>query len=757
MGIPLYVRIKDNESGSEAPHVVQTSDTAIEFGTRSYNFNRVFTTHIDHEPFCKPNGHSVVAFVGPTGSGKTTCLKHMLDLTLDKWLQREWSEKFISAFEIKDNRQVFDLTANKAARPLKAVSSVKLDSKDEASTVFQSILASRTTAKTATNESSSRSCLVLKLADGLDTITYVDMMGNEKFDKASSNLFANSTMSSLTQFLKSNGSSRSANTIINIIFGDASAKVSVVLALDPHGDPRLIKSSLSNVADVTRGCQVEMSKPSVTLAPAALPHYARPTLSSLSPKRESSLTWTRNKISKPVAKKPTIARKIVNTLSRTLYGRGAEETRLKIEKLEEEKQAMGDHIRELIDSKDRLLSEMAAMDEAKHNLAHELQRSKELAAEGEKETAKRMSELRESLDAAHSTKSELQESITGLQSKVENIQAAYEGALKNNEETSTTMKELQKVGEDMQAKVSNLTSTIEYLQTSERSLNDKVKQLNSELEARQRKIDDLNSKVADLEKGKSAAADQQKSLAEKSAKINHLNARVINQDKLLGEKAETIADLKLQVSSLTTQASKMSSQTDDASEKSAMISDLQAEIGALKKTNEELKIEQTASLEIILKLKQEVQDAKTALANGEASANHKTNVSTLEAQISELKEKLFTTRKDLEERTSSEQSLRSKLTAKRQEVESLKRSRSEEPVDKENQADSAPDPFKKKFTTDQIFVDKSNREPGSDSSSDKKRKKLGNIDNYRSAMLEMSSKKHKKKHKVHKQKLQAQP
>lgn len=802
MGIPIYVRIKDVHPPPAGvnSHVVQTSSTSIEFGSKNYHFDQVFTSKIDYHPYSNEND-SVTVFVGPTGSGKTTCLRHMLDATLNSWQQDSWSPKKISAFEIKDNRHVIDLTEEKKVpKPLKQVGSIQLSDLDHAEHTFKTILACRTTAQTATNRESSRSCLVLKIVNGSSTTTYVDMMGNEKFDKGSSNQFANSTMSSLTQYLKSNGSGgRSANTIINIIFGDPKAKISVVLALDPCGDPRLIKSSLLNIADLTRQCQPELAAESITTAaPKLLPHYAKPTISSLSPKKASSLQWSAGRVTKP-ARKPTIARKIVNTLSRTLYGRGAEQSRQKIEKLEEEKRHMDSYIQELTSSKDRLLEEIAALDESRVLLLEDLHQSKAFAEKSEAEKKAQVSELRECLQNARSTHGQLQETINCLKDQVGTIEASFNAAVQKGSEAETKLKELSAVKEQLESKIASLTSKIETLKESEEQKTKEIKDLKRELGSKVEIVNELRSKVGSkvdtikgLESKLSSKEDaikslqselsskvnttmeleskleesnslrktvdkQKKLLAEEAATVASLKSRIDNQDKIIGEKAETIAELKLQITSLGAQTSKLSSQEQMLAEKTSTIAELKSQIESLEEENERMNNKDdllTERNENIKVLESKVEDLKKEIAMKDSQGNVQKSeaIGKLKLQIEELKAQLSKSQEDQEKTLSSKKELKSTISTMTNEIRDLKRKlEGETTVDKENQPTAFVPPqgtsIKKKFCGDDIFVDQQSKESVPETNHEKKRKKLGNLDNYKSAMLEMSAKKHKKKNK----------
>ena len=251
--------------------------------------------------------------------------------------------------------------------------------------------------------------------------------------------------------------------------------------------------------------------------------------------------------------------------------------------------------------------------------------------------------------------------------------------------------------------------------------------------------------------------EQKKLLSEKAATVASLKSRIDNQDKIIGEKAETIAELKLQLTSFGAQTSKLASQEEILAEKTATIAELKLKIESLEEENErknekdDLLTERNETIEM-LERKVEELEKEIAMKDTQDSVQKSEAVGELNLQIEELKAQLSKSQQDQEKTLSSKKELKSTISTMTYEIRDLKRKlEGETTVDKENQPTAFVPPqgtiIKKKFTGDDIFVDQQNKESVPETNQEKKRKKLGNIDNYRSAMLEMSAKKHKKKNK----------
>lgn len=319
--IPLFLKIKSSsaalgsvvdsssEVGEESTKVfTQLSDKAIQFNNENYDFERIFTAEFSPNEFSKyvdndENQSSCYIFMGPTSSGKTTTIK---SLVFDKIKQIEPKDPVsVTAFEVSDNKFYSDLLQNDKTKTKKSfLSSVPIESQLRkerllkpklAESLLHKVFNRRVTQKTSFNNESSRSCLVLTFYSRNNTkrVTYIDLMGNEKFDKAvpSANIFANMNMSSITQLLTNSPNNpaliRSSNRITNLIFRNQKQRgtIKIILTLDQYGDYNLTKSTLNNVAHLIKRAKIDntqssdenvlMNAPNLTL-----PNYARPTASS---------------------------------------------------------------------------------------------------------------------------------------------------------------------------------------------------------------------------------------------------------------------------------------------------------------------------------------------------------------------------------------------------------------------------------------------------------------------------------------------
>lgn len=278
--IPLYLRIKPSQGS--VPVFSQTSDTTIVLGDKHYEFSHICNGGIP--PALADEG--CVLFIGPTGSGKTTTLKSVLMGRVKA------PGVFISAFEVSDNKTYVDLLEGKTKRQVGGVTDLKRARANVS--VVEEVLHKRSTHRTRANSQSSRSCLVVTLLCNGKTCTYIDLMGNEKFEASDpgTKAFANTNMSTITQVLANSPKKitkvhRTNNFITNYIFKQPN--IQIVLSLDMYGDETLTKSSLNNIAslvkDVGIGERPEGVRTEEVIRTVKLPSYAKPTAASLSPSK----------------------------------------------------------------------------------------------------------------------------------------------------------------------------------------------------------------------------------------------------------------------------------------------------------------------------------------------------------------------------------------------------------------------------------------------------------------------------------------
>lgn len=278
MSIPLHLKIKLVENPTETP-VFTVSGNSIAVGSQKYAFSSIFTHQNDL--LSGVNSGTCTIFMGPTGSGKTTSLKAVAEAAIFRG-----DVEALTAFEVSGQRYVTDLLDGKRKSP---DSLKKHEISGNCTEIIDHIFSKRCTTKTASNLASSRSCLVLTFHHKNEKTTFIDMMGNEKYDRknASSSVFANSSMLAITQLLAGNRTGRSANLVANLIFRSHSEKVEIMLHLDQYGDTALTKSVLKNIAELVKDFSSSKSNPDALLEGRVTPSYARPTLSSSSPVRKA--------------------------------------------------------------------------------------------------------------------------------------------------------------------------------------------------------------------------------------------------------------------------------------------------------------------------------------------------------------------------------------------------------------------------------------------------------------------------------------
>ncbi|CUM47564.1 unnamed protein product [Debaryomyces tyrocola] len=295
--IPLYLKIKSPKKGKEA--LFETiGERSIILNDKQYDFTKIYngSSNTYKELIDTFDPCSYFIFMGPTGSGKTTTLKQVIYEKIHR-LEASAKEACITAFEVSENKYIIDLLETPAKK--KEYHSSCLESQlhkrklnGDSHEVLKTVFNKRNTKKTAFNSESSRSCLVVTFFYDDKRVIYIDLMGNEKYDKslALSNAFANTNMSSITQLLTNKVSScgRSSNLITNLIFKSNSpspGKINIILNVDPNGDITLLKSILNNIATLVKDFKLETTTTNKLDKTPNIPHYAKPTISSLSPTR----------------------------------------------------------------------------------------------------------------------------------------------------------------------------------------------------------------------------------------------------------------------------------------------------------------------------------------------------------------------------------------------------------------------------------------------------------------------------------------
>lgn len=286
MSIPLILKVRPGENS----HFDCPTPTVVSFQEKHYKFSAIYHDSIPDASIDKlTSSISALVLIGPTGSGKTTTLNEILRRKI-----QTLEEYCFTVCEVKENRQLTDLLDKGASK--KYLASVPLEKQLKkhklTSEAILKVLAIRETKSTESNANSSRSCLIVNLHTKSHTTTIVDMMGNEKFSQtgSTSNVFANTNVSAITQVLLSKTTkTRSSNLVTNLIFNRSNmTKVKFVLHLHQNGDPDLIKSSLYNIVDVLKNFRIPAptSLSDESVKPRTVPNYARPTAASGTPKRK---------------------------------------------------------------------------------------------------------------------------------------------------------------------------------------------------------------------------------------------------------------------------------------------------------------------------------------------------------------------------------------------------------------------------------------------------------------------------------------
>lgn len=299
--LSLFLKVKGSTESlleSSSPQFSQVNENTIQFGSKQYRFKKIIDGANESFPAASfPEGPDAdgcassecFIFLGPTGSGKTTTMSQVLQDTLSGF--DDDAGVSMTAFEVIDNKIITDLLDENLKKEYNITFESQLR-RIEAPKVhhLQSVFAHRSSFKTPANPLSSRSCLVVTFhQDSSRRLTFIDMMGNEKYDKHTSNVFANLNMSSITELLvkKSNGfGGRSSNLVTNLIFKkDEQNHIKLILHLDPNGNASLTKSSLNNIALLVHKFKMEMKRSpqlkSKSIVPGSLvPSYARPTIAS---------------------------------------------------------------------------------------------------------------------------------------------------------------------------------------------------------------------------------------------------------------------------------------------------------------------------------------------------------------------------------------------------------------------------------------------------------------------------------------------
>lgn len=492
------------------------SQNTISFDKKRFKFSAIYEDAIPEAGINKLTSSScAIVLIGPTGSGKTT--------TLRKILEQKCGQGFaVTAYEVSENRAYVDLFD--AAVKHKYMGSMPIETqlkKHELSNdILDYIFASRKSGATLSNNNSSRSCLIVNVYQGADVITIVDMMGSEKHETGPASVFANSNISSITQRLLSKTTNRrSSNLVTNLIFNRlANLNIKFVLHLDPLGDEQLIKSSLLNIATVLKDFKMgrPLELPS-TLSVRKIPNYARPTAASRSPQRK--LLRTRNEV--PAAAKVT--RVITSDPKSTI-------SKLKQDnlELEQQKQAAESRIQGFVE-------DLSAM-------KNDLDESKQMLKTLQERETEKQDEIERALTKINELESAQVDLLDIVKLKTEQLDL-------KSVEAARVKQELEDLIANLQTLVSELKESLKIQQDKRVAAETKLQGLRKQHEAEVASAkSELEAKRAEHQKTILELEDA-KQLYAKLEMANHLSDALQSR---LKELENTISELRLEISQLQT-------------------------------------------------------------------------------------------------------------------------------------------------------------------------------------------------------------
>lgn len=284
MAVPLVLKIKP--AGDGAALFERSADNQIIYESVQYKFSSIYEhTLNEHEIKELTRDTLALVLVGPTHSGKSTTLRSLLAYKLAT------SECQVTAFEVGPERQFTDLVHPRSAA--RVLTSAPLERQLLKAPLSESLLHA-----IAAPGASTRLCLIVNLYEEGHKLSIMTMRGIEQHAPLSS-VFASSSVSSLAQFLLARlMKARQASMLTNLVLDrDSVSRMKMVLHLDQAGESELVKASLSTIVDAIQVKQ----KLARLRAVDAIPHYAQPTVSSLSPKRRALY-----KVRKPALPRSTL-------------------------------------------------------------------------------------------------------------------------------------------------------------------------------------------------------------------------------------------------------------------------------------------------------------------------------------------------------------------------------------------------------------------------------------------------------------------
>lgn len=595
MTIPLLLKIKQ---GSLTPQFVKSSDTHLQFQNKEYKFAAIYDNDISDSSLDRLTGQTCgLVLMGPTGSGKTTTLRSILAYQIAKC-----GETHFTACEVSENRAFADIVDG--CKRKRYVSSHPMEKQLKKTKLVESsvekVFSERKTSSTESNATSSRSCLIVTLYSEKNVVTIVDMMGNEKFDAASStsNVFANSNVSSITQLLLARTTrTRSSNLVTNLIFQKLSlSKMKFILHLDECGSPNLIKSSLYNIVEVVKDFRVSPTQagPKTSSSSKFVPSYARPTVSSSSPRKKpmgKSIRVTKPKmnvitplvsrsvLTRNIADTPCVRRKPVNRTMENLFqvelkslketNAQLTQTNIELEKLaQESREEFASGVLQLKENLSLLRSrELLPLKESLDGIKNGFVALEKEHSNLEAEMRTRVAEV-ESLESAKRTAEEKIQQLERAQTENEleisssnNKAATLQANIESLEQEVTTHKERVNL---LKCEAEGYMKLINSLTEDARIRLSTISSLETELESRQKKNSDLERKISTLTEESGSLTSENLSLKgtydSLKKEVETLGIQLDSLKKEVASLEEQISLLKNQVTSLDQQINSLEGQ-----------------------------------------------------------------------------------------------------------------------------------------------------------------------------------------------------
>ncbi|KAI5954238.1 hypothetical protein KGF54_002013 [Candida jiufengensis] len=643
--IPLYLKIKGQNNAqtyNEYPCFDVLDNNSIEFNDTTYDFEYIYQhNENNYKDLIETSHNSCIVLMGPTNSGKTTMLKQLVNLKLKKLNELE-SPVFVSSFEISNNKYLSDLldvtdgTESKKI-PFSYITNFenKLKRTKPNQELIKNILKQRLSKCTEFNENSSRSCLIMTFFYNNTKTTFVDLMGNEKNSSLSSNIFANSNISSITQTMVNKSKSdlkRSHNLITNYIFKNKDLKI--VLNLDQFGDLSLIKSNLNNVADVVKNFKLPTTSNETDNVTRRVPSYTLPTMSSSrhSPRKimrplsaphvptiqQSTSTYHKkplevsNKITKPIItkirspRKPPVPRRGPSKETLIIQALEAEQQQLKqkyfnsIEDIKLEISGFKGESTQLVETFTKLKNNLVQLESENSKKTETIDSIKEENLR----YVEKLVKVSEELSALQALKIENEEEISALEGQKLKLEKVIEAG----------KDEVSKLGEERQ----DLNNQISKLQNEATTLHDRIRSLNETIVDNKQNLASRNARIVELEDEKviyqkeiNEMINQQDKL---KSELTYLEAECVNLkhdlDSQKAQREKFITEIDILKGSIVAKDTEISNLKSSGSETEGKVEHSQQQIKQLKEKIHEKNQEMTKLNSSINQLQNQLNNAK---------------------------------------------------------------------------------------------------------------------------------------------------